>query len=378
MNVSFQLAFELTKAFPVRAIVNSVGTRLWGLAVDLQRSGSNIVVEIELAEIFGRGRLDSGLEVRFRNLVKNGAFVPIHQGCEIGFDSRPGPSMNNALQDRYFLATMVQPSFLGWVHNREQLSSLVDRCMRKRYEMGVREASPGPGSESITAMIAVCSSQSSSFDWSQYTQQVEAVLKTALPSHQFSPDYLRLTPSLLLGAMDYLYLVQRFPEERRILISDEVGSITMIIWAHYILGLTVCIKGALERPLIFGNAGTPHVTIHWSRLRKEDTLGLWWPSTSGAEGPTIQILDKAMSVVFESSPDANRRSPIQVEDRHTVRGYGVVYLHRVFNNELITADDDPVYEETIKLITALAIQASGVLDRDISPPFSEARAGIVE
>lgn len=87
--------------------------------------------------------------------------------------------------------------------------------------MGVPEASPGPGIEGIMSTLAACSSQSSDFSWAYYVQQVESRFRASMTNYHYHSSHLRLTRSLLLAAMDYLYLVQRFPEDRRITVSNE-------------------------------------------------------------------------------------------------------------------------------------------------------------
>ena len=220
MNTSFQLSLELTKAFSVRAIIESVGPQLWALARDLRRSGSDIVVEVELAETFGRAKISTDLEPPFKTALKNGRFVPLQNGCEVGLDSTPGPTTQNALRNPHFLATVIQLSLLGWMYKREQLASLIDKCMRKQFEMNVTGASPGPGSEGISAMLAACSSQTDSFHWNGFVDQVQERVRAASSNYSYSPDYLRLSPTILLALMDYLYLVPSLPKDRRIMISN--------------------------------------------------------------------------------------------------------------------------------------------------------------
>jgi len=61
MQSSFQLALELSSVFPIRQAVKAMGDYILKLARDLRKSGSDLVVEEDLAEVFGRGKLSSDL-----------------------------------------------------------------------------------------------------------------------------------------------------------------------------------------------------------------------------------------------------------------------------------------------------------------------------
>jgi hypothetical protein len=169
--------------------------------------------------------------------------------------------------------------------------------------------------------------------------------------------------------MDYLYLIQSLPEDRKMAVSNETGCITLIIWAHYILELTVVITDTPKGQIVFGNAKAPHVCSSWSKEKKDDAGGLFWPSESDDDDaePTIHLHERDISIVLtESTPERERRISIITEERHPLCGYGVTYLSRVLNVDVITLDNDPIYEESVKLITALAIHVSRRLDRNLN------------
>jgi hypothetical protein len=327
-----------------------------------------VVVEEDLAEVFGRGKVSSELEKKFKDTVKIHTFTPLSTGSQIHLDSGPGPTLIRAFSDQRYLATVITLSMLGYFHNREQLASMLAQSMTKRFEMGIQGASSDPGYEGIMNTMAACSSQSSAFSWTYYRGIVEEKLKTSIPTYHYSPDYIRLSPSLLLGAMDFLYLVQSLPEDRKVTVSNEIGCITLVIWAHYILELTVVITDTPKGQIVFGDAKEPHVYISWSKEKKDDAGELFWPLESDDDAdPTIRLHERDISVILtESAPEPERRIFITTEERHPLCGYGVPYLRRVLNVDVITLDNDPIYEESVKLITALAIHVSRRLDRHLS------------
>ncbi|MCJ1333436.1 hypothetical protein MMC10_010135 [Thelotrema lepadinum] len=112
INSNFQLSLELTKVFPIGAIIQSIGSKIWQLAIDLRKSDSDIVVEVELASLFGRGKIQSELALASRNVVQLGNIVPLHGKSDIVLDSTPGASLRNVLENPYFYSTVIQISLL--------------------------------------------------------------------------------------------------------------------------------------------------------------------------------------------------------------------------------------------------------------------------
>ena len=366
-NAGFQLSLELTKAFPIRAVIESAGSTLLKYARDLRKSGSDIVVEADLAEVFGRGKIVHETEQKFREVVKVQSFTFLRDGCEISLDSGAGPTLLHGFRNDQHFSTIIQLSFLGWTHDRSSLATAIDEAMVKRFEMGVAGASASPGYEGILNTLEACSSQSNAFAWSHYIHLVGTKLQESIPGYQYSPDLMKLSPAALTGAMDYLYLVQQLRESRKIMISNAMGSITFVIWAHYILGLNVLITTEAPSTIAFGDEQNPHVLIVWSKLIPSSAS--LFPVSSNHEywlQPSIRLLDEDMSVILDSAPDSERWRDITVDTRYPLLGYGATYLHRMFNADTITDDLDAIYPESVKLTIAIAIWVSRRVDRDIN------------
>lgn len=138
MSANFQLALELTNLFPMREIAGQAYHRIPGFARDLKRSGSDLVVEEDLAATFGRGQVDIEVEKQFRtDVLRDTNIHPLHRNSKVCLDTRPGPTINRAITDpdRYYLSTVIQLSLLGWVHARTGLASVLADCLNKRYDM---------------------------------------------------------------------------------------------------------------------------------------------------------------------------------------------------------------------------------------------------
>ena len=292
-------------------------------------------------------------------------FISLHHGCEVELRSGPGPTISRALRDRRYLATFIQLSLLGWMHKREDLASMLASSLRKRTKLGIPGASHDPGQDGIMNTIAACSTQSSAFDWSYYAKEVEERLRTVVPMFRHSADYVKITPALLLGAMDCLYMVQSLPDDRRIVISNEVGSVTFIVWAHYVLGLQVAVTGKVKSELYFGKGLHPQVTIQWTQAKEEEIDEVCYRQYSDWPEPEIRLLDSEMIVLLRCFPHEDDRKTISAEERYTLLGWGTEYLRRVIGTNTLTAFGDPVYKEFVSYVAAIAIHASQRLDRDM-------------
>ena len=371
LSAGFQLSLELSKVFPIRAGAEVAVKQILQYARDLRNSGSDIVVEEDLAEVLGRGMIDQDMEDKFKETTKIASSTALHPESEVRLVSGPGPTMIRALRERKYFSTVIQLSFLAWTHERVSLASALTEAMLKRFELEIYGASPPPGYEGIVGTLAACSSQTSTFCWDYYIELVDSQLRASISNYRHSKDYISLTPAILLGALDYLYLVQQLPESRRIVVSKASGAITLVIWAHYILGLNVVIKSEAGSTVVFGSDRTAHVTITWSDPAMSDMYHFVYGEDDQYAVVEIQLFDKDMEVIMESSSEPNQKKRIESEERHVVLGYCALSLRRMFNNELITHDVDPIYTESVNLAIALAARASQALCSSLTfKPFT--------
>ena len=105
--------------------------------------------------------------------------------------------------------------------------------LRTRYESGVEGATPDPDYDGILRTLQACSSQTSQFRWDDLVALVEGKFPTSKHWFRLNQNLLRsLSPNLLLGAMDYFYLVQSLPEDRLVMVESQTGLVPIIVWAH--------------------------------------------------------------------------------------------------------------------------------------------------
>ncbi|EXJ73847.1 uncharacterized protein A1O5_03609 [Cladophialophora psammophila CBS 110553] len=367
----FQLALELSNVLPIKDLAASAFTTLLNMARDLRNSGSDIVVEADLASIFGRGQVSLELEKAFKAKVHITKITPLCEGSEIELRTGPGPTVTRAFQDVQYFATIVTLSALCYFSSREDLARMIASAMVKRCEANIPGATNPPGYEGLENTLAACSTQCGEFHWAPYCAEIERRLRISMPDYFWSADYTRLTPAALLGAMDFFYIVKSLPADRIVTISFQTGFIPLTIWAHYILGLNVVITDLPCRDVVFGNAKEPHVVIHWRRIDASDSGGPCWNLETDDDGPEICLHDADMQIIFTSKPEDHDSNGIYSRERHPLSGYGTEILRRSLNIDTITRDNDDIYEETVGLVAGFAVVASQRMARELTCPSWE-------
>jgi len=363
-----QLSLELSNILLLRNLAQASYNKILNLARDLRNSGSDIVVEEDLAQIFGRGRVSPDLEEAFKAAVHVHKITPLYQGSEVELHQGPGPTLLRAFQEKRYFATVLTLSMLGYFHERNDLATLISKAMDGRHEANLPDSTYSPGFEGIVGTLQACSCQCSEFQWMSFRQGVENKFFSAIPNYQHSPDYYRIPQTVFQGAVDFFYIVQSLPEDRKVVISNQAGCIPLIIWSHNVLGLTVAITNLPNGNVVFGKAPEPQIYITWSAKKQSDDSSLnsnYWSYGDGMTGeldPVVRLLDKDMMVILSCEPhmtDTFSRTP---QERHTLEGYGTTFLHRILNRDFITREEDPMYSEMAFFVTGLAIRATQVMN----------------
>lgn len=328
--LQLQLGAELTNIFPLGRIVDATFNGIVSLARNLRKSGSDFLVEEELADIFGRGRINKDVEDKFKIAVlKDNNVVGIRRGHETGnrivLDSRPGPTLERAITrdpTKAYLATIIQLSLLTWLHGRASLAACMVECMEIRYLSGAPGATENSGVDAIQSALDTCSSQTGGFMWSDYVHRIEQRVAQSFPNFRHEAAFTTLTPKLLLACMDYLFILQRLPEDRRLVIDSQMGFVTLIIWAHYCLDLNVILSGVPGGDITFGASSD-----------KPTQLIIKW--TPSVVQPEVCLFDGKMRVVL--IPGEPERSRITACERLPLEDFGTTLMWRWLNTETATA-----------------------------------------
>ena len=285
---------------------------------------------------------------------------------ELRLESGPGPTMRHAFKDPRCFAMVIQLSFLGWTHRQESLAAALHRAMLERQRLTITAVSSPPSIEDLSKTLAACNAQSCSFAWDNYTQIVDSKLRLSIKDYYYCSEYMALTPAILLGALDYFYIIQKLPEHRKAVINRGTGLITLIIWAHFILGLNVLVSTSSSDAALFGDQGQIHITIFFKGPTRTNIMESIYIDEGISRKPEIQLFNEEMSVLLESSPTAGQLTRIEAADRFMLRGVGNVRLYRSLNDDIITPLEDPICAESRALIIALAARASQAIEYDIT------------
>lgn len=170
-RMRLQLSFELTKFLPT-GLVTDAATQLVSFARELRTSGSDIVVEEDLAAIFGRGRISPAIESGFKKQVNIQKFTPLCHGTELDLAEGVSPTMLRAFQERKYFATVFTLSMLGYFYAPQHLARMISKSITVRFKTKVADA-------------MACSSQSSAFEWWPYRGRIEDELRKAIPNYYY-------------------------------------------------------------------------------------------------------------------------------------------------------------------------------------------------
>ncbi|OAG44347.1 hypothetical protein AYO21_01343 [Fonsecaea monophora] len=367
----FQFALELSNVLPLRQLAASTYEMLLNMARELQNSGSGIVVEADLASIFGRSRVSLELEKAFKTKVHISKITPLREGSEIQLRTGPGPTVTRAFEDTQYFATIVTLSALCYFIPRENLARMIASAMLTRYEAGVPGADKPPPYADIESTLAACCTQCGEFQWEPYRAEIEKRLRVSMQDYSWSSYYTRLTPAAIMGAMDFFYAVKHEPSRRIVTISSQAGFIPLTIWAHYILSLDVIITGLPGEDVVFGNAERPHVFIRWRSSDLPDREELNWSQEGDEDGPEVCLHETDMTILLISKPEDHDSDSLYSAERHTLAGYGTVFLRRSLNVDIIISDDDDIYGELVALIVGFATAASQRMARELPDPVPQ-------
>jgi hypothetical protein len=254
----FSLSLELTKLVPLNVVGGAIAKKIFQLARDLQNSGSGIIIEEDLANIFGKSRMNQGIERNFKTFVtREGASFTISE--EVILRDGPGPTVIRAVQEPQYLSTVIQLAFLTWTHEKSSLARAIAQALELRYAAAPDEfAASIPSQDAIFGVLQAIEEQSSTFTWNELLQSVANHLN-------LSPTRMIETIPFMIfcGILDMFPYAQRFPEDRLVCIKTTKGVCALVTWAHYLLDMSVVVQfrnGREDKDVNFGN-GNPTIII---------------------------------------------------------------------------------------------------------------------
>ena len=234
----------------------------------MRHSGSDIVVEEDLAIVFGRCRISTALESSFRTVItQSTSNVPLLES--IMLQGGPGPTVVRAFQESPYFSMVVQLSLLVWTFRAAYLATAIADALRQRSEGAPSSPSlqTTPDRKGILGVLHACESQTSAFNWNMMLDAVANLL-----GYKSDTAPIEFPTFVLRGLLDMFPMVQTLPKDRLIHIQIPVGervssgTSALVVWAHHVLDLTVLVRSRghhqkSARDIRFGGPGLEQVFI---------------------------------------------------------------------------------------------------------------------
>ena len=305
----FALSLELTRIAPVGLVTTKAAEALMSLARNLQNSGSDIVIEEDLADVFGRCRISGSLASSFKTVILNHGKPTRIFDDMIALVDGPGPTVGRALQDSPYLATVIQTSLLLSTHEKHSLAESIRQTIEKSQEGAPPDHATRapPSSSGILGVLKAIEEQTSAYNWSGHSLAVAEQLPHVIRhlAKQAIP------PAILTGVLRMLPMVQSLPSDRLIYIEGSLGMCTLVVWAHHVLGLAVLIK---TNDTKFGD-------VKLGGDREGDEQVIIDTHIKQSRTPSITLLDSTREELFQirQTPDD---APLDSCFKIPTKGYG--------------------------------------------------------
>ncbi|KAI9766212.1 MAG: hypothetical protein M1835_007226 [Candelina submexicana] len=264
LSSQFSITVELTKLVPLVPVLNAGFQAAVTIARDLRKSHSDFVVEEDLAVVLGKNRISAAFETRFRELIKTSNVQQLAAYLDVVLESGAGPTVRRSLNDSRYFSTVLQLSLLAWTHEISSLATSLAEAFRRRGSP--LEIQDTPTRDGIEGSLQACREQTAAFCWYPIFSEVERKFASHRPSLS---DPRRLPFEVLQGFLDFLFAVQTLPDDRLIHIITGRGYSTIVVWAHYALGLNVIVN-IHDQGFQFGE-GKPQVIVECDRTPVQTT-----------------------------------------------------------------------------------------------------------
>lgn len=310
-STQFAVSYELSRLVPVAPIINLGSRALLELVRDFQSSGSNLVTEQDLAEVFGRSYIDTHFASTFKTAVNKSNIQRLAGIVEIVLEVGAGPTVQHAVKDAPFFSMVVQLSLLLWAHNVTSLATSLALALELR-STDIQKSLPTYSQ--LIGTLRCIQQQTSGFLWELQFSAVDAILSSKLEIDTTNGRDRTVPHVILRTLVDALPAVQRFPENHFLAVQTRSGITTLVVWIHQVLGLTMELQSSHD-VLRLGH-GVPSISI--------DCRDQGLTSTTL---PSVTLFNEVKDVVFQASVDPLDDPILNPMRRHTLEGYGLSYLH---------------------------------------------------
>lgn len=161
----FSLSLELTRALGP-ASINHAADSIVEFARGLQRTGSDFIIEEDLAAIFARFHIQPQFLEEFKQITVADAKVSkISDFIPIALQAGPGPTVQRALRDPAFMPMIVHLSMFAATHELEPFSDALSEILVKRNGKGNEVPTAFYSPKDIKGATQVCAEQTAGYKW---------------------------------------------------------------------------------------------------------------------------------------------------------------------------------------------------------------------
>ena len=322
----FALSVELSRLVPIPSMASIASSALLDLVRDFRSSGSDFITEIDLAEVFGRCYIAPELAGGFKTLIQRSTRAKLTGIVELVLEAGAGPSVQYGLKNEELFRMIVQVSLLAYTHDLPTLTTSLAKSLEVRNADRPRNV---PRYDALLSTLNAIREQTIAYTWKElfeaYELNLEGFGEEDPLQLSWNPFLRRPLAHNVLGALlDTLVAVQRLPDSHSLEIRTNSGLVTLIIWIHNVLGLTVdiTVNGHTRQ---FGS-GVSSISI---------------VSTLVASGDCDVILyDESKQQIFSLSRDEFDDPILEPAARHTLKGFGHAYLRD--KSSISEASDRPL------------------------------------
>ncbi|KAL9104841.1 MAG: hypothetical protein Q9187_008855, partial [Circinaria calcarea] len=302
LDSQFSLSLELSKIIPFSSALNAASRGMLHLVREFQNSGSDVVTEYDLAEVFGRNFIAPRFASTFRTAVKTSISHRLSNIAELVLEAGAGPTVKRALNDSLYFPTVVQLSLLLWPHEVESLAKALAKAFEHRAPKPARNI---PRIDLLRGTLECIRQQTSGFMWeflfAAEEQRLSDILELTQPYDARPIPYVVLEPLL-----DALTAIQRIPDQYYLQVRTAQGTVTLVIWAHHVLGLTIEVRSS---------RGT-------LKIGKEE-VKMSIDCRADCPSPEVILFNEANDITFRAVTELGEKDPVlEPICRHPLHGYG--------------------------------------------------------
>ena len=297
----FSLSLELSKVIPFGSALSAASRGILHLVRELQNSGSNIITEEDLAEVFGRNFVEPHFASTFRTAVKTSTIYRFSEIAELVLEAGAGPTVQRAVEDSLYFPTVVQLSLLLWPHDITTLARALAKALEHRAPEGARNV---PRIDALLGTLRCIRQQTSGFMWELLFAAEEQRLKDHLSLK--APFESRPIPYIVLQTLlDALTAVQRLSENYYLQVRTIQGIVTLVVWAHHVLGITLEVQS---------DHGVVKIGTDITRMTID--------CRSECSTPEVILFNEVQDLTFRATADATEDPLLDPDCRHPLYGYG--------------------------------------------------------